>query len=232
MTTDIVGRASGAPLPRLKLNGWTLAALCVAGVVLVPVVMIFAIAVKAGFANGLVEISGGVLTRTLTDTAKLLLGVMAFATVAGVFTAWVVVHFEFPGRRWLGWALILPFAVPTYISAYAWVEAFDYFGPVQSALRQVFGFRTRADYWFPDVRSMGGAIIITGLVLYPYVYVAARAAFTMQGSSLDHAARSLGCSRFEALRRVVLPVIWPAVAAGLTDVLMITGRNKVMVAHA
>jgi iron(III) transport system permease protein len=78
------------------------------------------------------------------------------------------------------------------------------------------GHRARADYWFPEVRSMTGAIVVTGLVLYPYVYVACRAALGLQGAQLNDAARLLGATRFEALRRVVLPVMWPALAASLT----------------
>ncbi len=222
MSMQAVESAGPAPSPLTGLNRWTLAAFGVAGVVLVPVLLVLGLALKSGTQGGFIEIGGGILAGALLETGLLLAGVAALTAVMGVATAWLVVHFNFPGRRWLSWALILPFAVPTYISAYAWVEMFDYFGPVQGAVRQIFGFRSRSDYWFPDLRSMGGAVTITALVLYPYIYVAARAAFAVQGSSLDEAARGLGCGRFEALRRVVLPVIWPAIAAGMTLVVLET----------
>jgi iron(III) transport system permease protein len=136
--------------------------------------------------------------------------------------AWLVATYRFPGRAFLGWAVILPFAVPTYIAAYAMVDALDFFGPVQTAFRAVFGFRSRSEYWFPELRTMPGAVMVMALVLYPYIYIASWAAFRMQGASLTDAARSLGCTRVEALRRAVLPVMMPAMAAGATLVLLET----------
>jgi iron(III) transport system permease protein len=163
-----------------------------------------------------------VITPALRDTALLTLGVVVVSSMIGVPAAWLVATYQFPGRAFLGWAVILPFAVPTYIAAYAMVEALDFFGPVQSAFRAIFGFKSRSEYWFPDLRSMPGAVMVMALVLYPYIYIASWAAFRMQGASLTDAARSLGCTRLEALRRVVLPVVMPAVAAGATLVLLET----------
>ena len=135
-----------------------------------------------------------VLPVALAQTALLLAGVAAVTIVIGVGTAWIVTTFEFPGRNTLIWLLPLPLAIPTYIVAYVYVDMLDALGPVQSALRTIFGWRSAADYWFPDVRSLGGAIFVIGVVLYPYVYLAARAMFQTQGSAVrrsrPHARRA------------------------------------------
>jgi iron(III) transport system permease protein len=207
-----------------KLRGsgvWDIGIWIIAGVVLLPVLALAGIALASG--SGLMGLIFSRATATaLADTFVFTGGVVALALLIGVTTGWIVASFNFPGRRILSWALVLPFAVPTYIAAYTYVDAFDFFGPAQSLLRATMGWTSRAQYWFPDMRTMPGAILIIGLVLYPYVYVASRAAFAMQGASLNDAARSLGCSRFEALRRVVLPIIWPALAAAVTLVALET----------
>ena len=195
-------------------------ALAVAAIVLLPLIAITFVAF-----NGLGKTEFAALTLlipALFDTIILTTGVLGLSMIVGLGTGWLVASYRFPGRDILSWALVLPFAIPTYIAAYAAVEAMDYFGPLQSLLREIFGWKSRNDYWFPDVRSYAGAISITALVLYPYVYVASRAAFTMQGASLMDAARSLGCSRREALLKVVLPVTWPMLVAGGTLVLLET----------
>jgi iron(III) transport system permease protein len=201
---------------------WDRTAFAVAVLVLLPLAAIAGLAFSAGEADTLAHLARFVLAPALWDTLVLTTGVLAVAVVTGVTTGWLIAACRFPGRDILGWALILPFAIPTYISAYAYVEALDYFGPVQTAYRALLGVRMRSEYAFPEVRSISGAIFVTSLVLYPYVYVAARAAFTMQGANLMDAARNLGCSRLEALRRVVLPVIAPMLAAGGTLVVLET----------
>jgi iron(III) transport system permease protein len=206
----------------LQMTAWDRTAFAVAVLVLLPVVSIAVIALGGGEAGSLSALAQHVLPSALMDTALLALGVLCIASVIGVTAGWLVATYRFPGRDLLGWALVLPFAIPTYISAYAYVEALDYFGPVQGVVRAILVFKARSEYWFPEVRSMPGAIFVTGLVLYPYIYVASRAAFAMQGASLVDAARSLGSSRMEALRRVVLPVVAPSVAAGGTLVLLET----------
>jgi iron(III) transport system permease protein len=210
---------SGLRSPR---SNWDRTAFAVAVLVLLPLIAITGLAFSAGDADTLAHLARFVLAPALWDTLVLATGVLAVALVTGITTGWLIATYRFPGRDVLGWALILPFAIPTYISAYAYVEALDYFGPVQTAYRTLLGVRMRSEYAFPEVRSIGGAIFVTSLVLYPYVYVAARAAFTMQGANLMDAARSLGCSRLEALRRVVLPVIAPILAAGGTLVVLET----------
>src|SRR5690554_5880602 len=131
-------------------------------------------------------------------------------------------HVRIPGRKFFEWALMLPFAVPAYVIAYVYTSLLDYAGPVQIALRDWFGWQSAADYWFPEIRSLGGATIMIGLVLYPYVYLLGRAAFLEQSPSLFAVSRSLGHSALSTFFKVVLPIARPAIAVGLSLVLMET----------
>ena len=161
-----------------------------------------------------------VLPAALRDTVLLLTGVGLVVAVVGVSTAWVVSAYEFPGRRIFEWALLLPLAMPAYIIAYSYVEILDSFGPVQSFFRFVTGYTARRDYWFPEPRSLGGAILLMGAVLYPYVYLTARAMFLMQAAALIEVSRTLGDSGAGAFWRIALPLARPAVAVGMTLALM------------
>nr|WP_264766226.1 iron ABC transporter permease [Marinobacter fonticola] len=158
----------------------------------------------------------------LSNTFKLMLGVATLTLVIGVATAWLVTMCQFPGRRFFEWALLLPFAVPAYVIAYVYTDLLDYAGPVQILLRDIFGWQNANDYWFPSIRSLPGATLMIGLVLYPYIYLLARAAFLEQSPSLFAVSRSLGQSAFGTFFRVVLPIARPAIAVGLSLVLMET----------
>ncbi|PAV25230.1 iron(III) transport system permease protein [Tamilnaduibacter salinus] len=158
----------------------------------------------------------------LENTALLMLGVAVTTLGLGIPCAWIVTMCQFPGRRVLEWALLLPFAVPAYVIAYVYTDLLDYAGPIQSTLRAAFGWESAGDYWFPAIRTLTGAIIMIGLVLYPYIYLLARAAFMEQSPSLFAVSRSLGRSRTATFFRVVLPVARPAIAVGLSLVLMET----------
>ncbi|MEX0603129.1 MAG: iron ABC transporter permease [Marinobacter sp.] len=162
------------------------------------------------------------LPRYLDNTIRLMLGVAFLTLFLGVSTAWAVTVCEFPGRRFFEWALLLPFAVPAYVIAYVYTDLLDYAGPVQIALRDWFGWTSARDYWFPQIRSLGGATVMIGLVLYPYVYLLSRAAFLEQSPSLFAVSRSLGHSALSTFFRVVLPIARPAIAVGLSLVLMET----------
>jgi len=222
MTLAIDARpARAAELPAARATQWDRAAIAVALVVAAPIVAIGALALGGG-GDTAAHAFRHVLPGALAETALLLFGVLLIAGPIGVAAGWLIASFDFPGRKLLGWALILPFAVPTYIAAYAYVEALDFFGPAQTVLRAVTGLRARNEYWFPEVRSLPGAAFVTAIVLYPYIYVASRAAFAMQGAALHDAARSLGCSRLQALRRAVLPALAPLAAAGATLVMLET----------
>jgi len=161
-----------------------------------------------------------VLPNATRETALLLAGVASLTAIAGIGTAWLVTAYDFPGRNSLVWLLPLPLAFPTYIVAYVYVDIFDALGPVQSAFRMLFGFRTAAEYWFPSVRSLPGAIVVFSLVLYPYVYLAARTMFLTQSASLIEVARTLGASRLMLARHVALPLARPALAVGLSLALL------------
>jgi len=162
------------------------------------------------------------LPRYLTTTLKLMLGVGILTLVIGLATAWAVTMCEFPGRKFFEWALLLPFAIPAYVIAYVYTSLLDYAGPVQSALRDWLGWANATDYWFPQIRTLEGAILMISLVLYPYVYLLARAAFMEQSPSLFSVSRSLGHSPLSTFFRVVLPIARPAIAVGLSLVLMET----------
>ncbi len=163
-----------------------------------------------------------VLPRSLWDTVLLLLGVGLGTTIIGAGCAWLTSIYDFPGRKLFSWVLVLPLAVPTYIAAYTHVEFLDYSGPIQSTLRNVFGFTTSKDYWFPDIRSLEGAGFVFSLVLYPYVFLTSRLVFSMQGASALDVARSLGAGKLEVFWRIALPMARPALAAGVALALMET----------
>ena len=158
------------------------------------------------------------LPRLLGNTLLLVFGVGVGVTVLGVSLAWLTSLCEFPGRRWLDWALMLPFAVPAYVLAFVFVGLLDFAGPVQTLLREWFGSGLR----LPRVRSTGGVIIVLVLVFYPYVYLLARTAFLAQGRGLTEAARVLGLSPWAAFWRVALPMARPAIGAGLALAIMET----------
>jgi iron(III) transport system permease protein len=222
MTLSLGRGATAAPPPSPReTTNWDRAAFAVAALVASPLLAIAWLAAGAD-GGGLAHAARFILPTAFRETALLAAGVLLIAVPLGVAAGWLIASFDFPGRRLLGWGLVLPFAVPTYIAAYAYVEAFDYFGPLQGLFRWLTGYRARSAYWFPEIRSLGGAAFVTAMVLYPYVYVASRAAFAMQGADLHDAARSLGCSRLEALWRAVLPALAPMVAAGATLVVLET----------
>jgi iron(III) transport system permease protein len=193
--------------------------LAVAALVLAPLVSLVLIAL-IGDAELWPHLAAYVLPNAAFNTFALLAGVAVIAAVTGVGTSWIVTAYEFPGRSALVWLLPLPLAFPTYIVAYVYVDILDGFGPAQTALRTLFGFQSAADYWFPNVRSLPGAIFVMGFVLYPYVYLATRAMFQTQSATLIEMARSLGASRWPLARDITLPLARPAIAAGLALALL------------
>ena len=162
-----------------------------------------------------------VLPVALWQTALLLLGVAIIATVAGAGPALLITTFEFPGRAWLLWLLPLPLAIPTYIAAYIYADLLDSAGPVQSSIAALFGFSAGGKTWLP-VRSLGGAIFVFGFVLYPYVYLAARAMFQTQCAVFSDAARILGARPWTLARDITLPLARPALAVGVSLALLET----------
>lgn len=141
------------------------------------------------------------------------------ALFIGTGTAWLVSQYQFVGRRYLEWLLLLPLAMPAYIIAYTYTGMLDFAGPLQSLLRELTGWRY-GDYWFPEIRSLGGAVLMLTLVLYPYVYMLARTAFREQSLSLLEASRTLGLTPRQHFWQVALPLARPAILTGTALAMM------------
>ena len=215
---------TGASYPLLAKRTskrWLITAAVTTAIVALPVlsVLILALFPEENIWPHLLDTT---LPRYLVTTLQLMAGVAFITLVIGLATAWAVTMCDFPGRKFFEWAMLLPFAVPAYVIAYVYTSLLDYAGPVQTAMRDWFGWHNAADYWFPEIRSLEGATLMIGLVLYPYVYLLARAAFLEQSPSLFAVSRSLGHSAISTFFRVVLPIARPAVAVGLSLVLMET----------
>ena len=195
-------------------------AVVIAGLISLPVVIILSYVANA---NGELwqHLIDTVLNDYLLNSLLLLLGVGAGVLLMGVPTAWLTSMCSFPGRRLLSWALLLPLAMPAYIIAYTYAGLLDFAGPVQTWIRDITGLSYGA-YWFFEIRSLGGAIIMMSLVLYPYVYLMARAAFLEQSVSSIEVGCSLGYSRWQAMWSLALPMARPAIIAGLSLALMET----------
>lgn len=165
------------------------------------------------------QLLGMTLPRYLANTAGLVLGVGVGVAIVGVGAAWLVTMCRFRGSRTLEWALLLPMAMPAYLLAYTYADLLQFAGPVQTVLRGWFGW-TRGAYWFPDIRSLGGAIVVMSAVLYPYVYLLTRAAFLEQSASTHEASRVLGYGAARSFARVAVPIARPAIVGGVALALM------------
>jgi iron(III) transport system permease protein len=184
-----------------------------------PILWLAAAAIGA-IPEGSNGLAAHMLPTALRETGLLMLLVGVLTGVMGLIAAWLVTHFDFPGRRLFEWALVLPLAIPTYLAAYTYVEFLDFTGPLQQLTRALGGGETLRDYWFPNIRTGTGAAIVLSLVLYPYVYVACRAFFLMQSGSINSAARTLGASGWRAFHSVTLPLSRPAIVVGTTLAMM------------
>lgn len=187
---------------------------------LLPMVAV-ALAALTGGTDTIAHLFDTVMPRYIGTTLALVLMVAMGTFAVGVGAAWLVTMTRFPGVRWLEVALVLPLALPAYVLAYAYTFILDHPGIVQSTLRAVMGWGPR-DYWFPEIRSTGGAAAMLILVLYPYVYLLARAAFLQQSSGAFLAARALGHGPWSSFFRVSLPMARPAIASGVLLAVMET----------
>ncbi|NQY60210.1 ABC transporter permease [Cognatishimia sp.] len=210
-----------SPGLRGVFNPWSLGSVVIALVVLAPIAAVFALALFPT-ENIWPHLLSTTLPRYLRTTLVLMVSVGVLAAVIGTTTAWLISRYNFPLRRVLEWALLLPLAIPAYVGAYALVDFLEYAGPVQTWLRGIFGWQTSRDYWFPEVRSLGAAIIVLSAALYPYIYILARATFREQSATSDEVARSLGAGALGRFIRVALPLARPAIAAGMAIVMMET----------
>jgi iron(III) transport system permease protein len=193
---------------------WTVVPALLAAVMALPLATVAVLSLTAP-ASVWPQLVRTVLPATLLDTAVLLAGVALLTLTFGACTAWLVTMCRFPGRALLDRLLVLPLAMPTYIVAYAYVELLDYAGPVQGGLRFAFGWTSAQDYWFPDIRSMEGAILVLSAALYPYVYLSARASFVQQSVCVLEVARTLGRTSMGVFWSVALPLARPALAGGV-----------------
>ena len=213
MNFDILTKKRFARDP---LDGWSIAALIFSLVLIGPFVSILFTA--AGDSSGLwAHLMATVFPRYVVNTLWLMLGVGVLSLIFGIMTAWIVARFRFPGSKILEWALLLPATVPAYIIAYTYTDLLEYAGPVQGMLRDLFGWHSARDYWFPEIRSMGGAVLVMASVLYPYIYLMARTAFRLTPTSYFEVARLTDRG---LLWKVDLPLAGPAIIAGLAVVLM------------
>ncbi len=197
--------------------GWKLPALLAAALVILPlsVIVLSWSSDQSEIWAHLIETQLG---RLLGNTVKLLLGVGVWTMLLGVSLAWLVAMCEFPGRRFLDWALMLPLAIPTYVVAFVALGLMSYSGPLYTTARLWFG----DEVWFPEIRSSVGVMFVMTTVLYPYVYMLARSAFLAQGRNLMDASRLLGSGPWRSFWRVALPMARPAIAAGTALALMET----------
>lgn len=189
--------------------------------VLTPLLALIALSLSGEGADW-AHLARNVLPVAVNTTFWVMAGVALLTATMGIIPAWLTAYYDFPFRRILIWALVLPLAVPTYLAAYAYAEFFTFTGPPQTLIRSLFGFTSARDYWFPDVRSLWGCVMILSFVLYPYVYLTTRAGFLMQGRNAIDVARTLGASPVRAFFQVLLPMTRPAIIIGITLALMET----------
>jgi iron(III) transport system permease protein len=198
---------------------WTIAAVVLALPLALPLLSIVVLALRPS-ENIWPHLISTVLPNYIAQTVLLLGGVGFLTFLVGVALAWLVTFHEFPGRALIQWMALLPLAMPGYIVAYTYVDFLTYAGSLQSSLRALMGWTRPDDYYFPEIRSLGGAIFVLGFVLFPYVYLTARAAFLKQPMTQVDVARTLGKSPLRVFSSIVLPQARPAIAVGVSLVLM------------
>ena len=203
-----------------KPNRWVVLTIVIALIMSLPVLVVGS-AIFQPLNENWQHLKEFLLAEYITNSLILMVGVSFGVLTMGVITAWLTSMCEFPHRRLFSWLLLLPLAIPAYIIAYTYTGLLDFAGPVQTLIRDWTGWGIR-DYWFPEVRSIGGAIAMLSLVLYPYVYMMARAAFLEQSVCALEASRTLGSTPLNGFFRVALPLARPAIVTGLSLALMET----------
>lgn len=204
---------------RFQLDFWTSGTLLLAFFIAAPLlaVSIFALQPSGDIWHHLLTT---VLSRYVMTTIGLMVGVGIGTLLIGTATAWLVTLCRFPGRRIVEWALLLPMAMPTYVVAYVYTDVFEFAGPVQTLLRNIFEWESSRDYWFPEIRSLSGAIFVMTLTLYPYVYLLARVAFVQQSVCILEVSRTLGKTAWQSFISIALPSARPSLVIGVSLVLM------------
>jgi iron(III) transport system permease protein len=203
------------------INVWSVGTVLIAAAVVMPIVAVIYLGLTPSDEIW-THLAATVLPLYISTTLQLMVGVGVGTLIIGVGTAWLVSTCRFPGRRVFEWALLLPMAMPAYVIAYVYTDILEYAGPVQGLLRETFGWTTKREYWFPEIRSLGGAASMMTLVLYPYVYLLSRAAFMEQSVCVLEASRVLGRGPWRSFFSVALPLARPAIVIGVSLVLMET----------
>ena len=210
-----------APPVWRNIDRWSIGAVLVALLVVMPIGAVLWIALTPD-QNIWPHLIATTLPRYLENTAVLVASVGVLAAAVGTGTAWMVTMYRFTGSGWLQWLLLFPLSIPAYVGAYALVDFLEYAGPVQGGLRGLFGWQNAQDYWFPEIRSRGAAIVVLAAALYPYVFLMARSAFREQSGHGFEVARALGAGPWARFWRVGLPLARPAIAAASAIVMMET----------
>ena len=202
---------------------WKISSAAIAALVFFPILTLFFLAAINDQNSEQIwhHLAKTVLNDYVSGSLKLMLGVTVLTLFLGVGSAWLVTQYRFTGSRFFNWALLLPLAMPTYITAYSYTGLLDVAGPIQTNIRNNLGL-SYGDYWFPEIRSISGAIFVMSFVLYPYIYLLARSAFLDQSQHLKDAAQLLGYSRRQVFFKISLPIARPAIIAGLSLALMET----------
>ncbi|MGD1699161.1 ABC transporter permease [Dapis sp. BLCC M229] len=206
---------------RLNWNAWTVFVVAIASLISAPVIFVLS-SIFSDTAEIWSHLASTVLPRYLLNSFILMVGVGCGVSVIGVGAAWLITMCRFPGSRLFEWAMLLPLAAPAYILAYTYTELLEFYGPIQTWLREIFGWTSVNDYWFPEIRSIGGAIALLTLTLYPYVYLLTRVAFLEQSTCTLEASRSLGANPWGSFFTIALPLARPAIITGLALALMET----------
>jgi len=220
MASSISLSRSFSPLRGDFSAGWFFTIALIALIILLPLIVVlqFNFHPHTDTWQHLVD---NVLAEYITNSILLALGVAIGTFIIGVPAAWLCALYSFPAKRILEFLLLLPLAIPAYIVAYTYTGVLDFSGPIQTYIRAIFGWGY-GDYWFPEIRSLGGAIAMFSFALYPYVFLLTRSTLITQSSSVIDAARSLGANNIERLFSIIIPLARPAIAAGVTLALMET----------
>lgn len=200
---------------------WYLSLAIIAFLIAVPILTVMT-SIFADHQEIWQHLTDTVLKDYIVNSIVLMIGVTIGVLVIGVSCGWLVTMCDFVGSRIFEWLLLMPLAAPAYILAYSYTSMLEFFGPVQTWLRGIFGWESVDDYWFPSIRNIGGAIVMLVLVLYPYVYLLARVAFLEQSTCTMEASRSLGYNPWQSFVKVALPLARPSIVAGLALALMET----------
>ena len=205
----------------LKFNPWSAGTLVLSIILMFPIlcVIYFAFESSGEIWRHLVSTSLPIYVR---NTITLMCGVGVLVFVLGVGVAWLITMCNFPGKTFFEWLLIFPLAFPAYVIAYAYTDLLEYAGPVQALLRDFFNWTNSKEYWFPEIRSMAGAILMMSFVLYPYVYLMARTAILEMSVKTIDVHRVMGGTPRQTFLQVIFPAARPAVAVGVSLALMET----------